>query len=317
MSCRTAITAGVAALATAALAIGVARAQAPAPAPKNSPTQPAASQPPPARAPVSGPAKPVEAGELTPHRAIYDITLDGTRSAASVTDMTGRMVYELTGSACEGWTQNMRFVSRMTNQEGSVSLTDMRSSSWEDGVAKAFRFNSSQYREAKLSESTSGDANREAPEKEGKVDIAKPEKKEMKLRPNVYFPIQHSIALLAAARRGETVFIADLYDGSEKGEKIYATTTYIGRERPAGYNKSLPEVATAAPLDGLRSWPVSISYFELGAEKKDAVPSYELAFVYFENGVSRRLFIDYGDFAIRGNLKEITFLEPGKCEKKP
>ena len=39
----------------------------------------------------------------------------------------------------------------------------------------------------------------------------------------------------------------------------------------------------------LKSWPISISYYEDGNDKKDALPSYELAFLYFENGVSRRL----------------------------
>jgi len=66
----------------------------------------------------------------------------------------------------------------------------------------------------------------------------------------------------------------------------------------------------------LMSWPVSISYFDPQKEKQDGLPSYELAFLYFENGVSRRLFIDYGDFAIRGVLKDITFLEATKCETK-
>ena len=41
---------------------------------------------------------------------------------------------------------------------------------------------------------------------------------------------------------------------------------------------------------------------------------YELSFRFYENGVSSRLYIDYGDFAIRGELKELTFLEEGKCE---
>jgi hypothetical protein len=136
----------------------------------------------------------------------------------------------------------------------------------------------------------------------------------MELKPNVFFPIQHSIALLDAAARGETVFQADLYDGSEKGEKVYATTAYIGRSRPAGFNKQLARAKNADPLDGLKSWPVSISYFDPGSQKADTVPSYELAFLYFENGVSRRLYIDYGDFAIRGSLKEITFFESGKCD---
>ncbi len=259
-------------------------------------------------------AQPARSPALSPHRAIYEITLDQARGGSGVTDMSGRMVYELTGSECEGFSQSMRFVTRMTNQEGTTSLTDMRSSSWEDALAKSFRFNSSQYKDTKLSESTQGDATRTAQADTGKIDLTKPAKKEVKLKRNVYFPIQHSVALLAAARKGEPLFQADIYDGSEKGEKVYSTTSYIGRQLPAGHNKKLPAVETAKSLDILKSWPVSISYFEEGAEKKDAVPSYELAFLYFENGVSRRLFIDYGDFAIRGTLKELTFIDPAKCD---
>jgi hypothetical protein len=250
---------------------------------------------------------------LAPHRAVYDIALDQARGGSGVSDMSGRMVYELTGSPCDGFTQNMRFVTRMTNQEGVSSITDMRSSSWEDALSKAFRFNSSQYKDAKLSETTLGDAARPDPGGEGKVELTKPAKKDVALKRNVYFPIQHSIALLAAARSGKSLFEADLYDGSEKGEKIYATSSFIGASRPAGYNKTLPRIESAARLDGLKSWPVSISYYEGASDKVDSVPVYELAFLYFENGVSRRLYIDYGDFSIRGTLKEITFYEPGKC----
>jgi hypothetical protein len=251
---------------------------------------------------------------LAPHRAIYEITLESARGGAGVTDMTGRMVYELTGSACEGYTQTMRFVTRMMNQEGSTTLTDIRSSSFEDATGKSFRFSSSQYKDSKLSEATNGDAARSGPSGEVKVELSRPEKKEMQLKPNVFFPIQHSIALIAAAEKGTPIFEADLYDGSEKGEKVYSTTSYIGRIRAAGYNKQLASATNAGRLDGLRSWPVSISYFEPGSDKQDALPAYELAFLYFENGVSRRLFIDYGEFAIRGDLKEITFLESGRCE---
>lgn len=250
---------------------------------------------------------------LAPHRAVYEITLDRSRGGSGVTDMSGRMVYELKGSECEGYTQTMRFVTRMTNQEGSTVLTDMRSSSTEDASARNFRFSSSQYKDSKLSESTDGGAARSGPSGEVKVELTRPERKEVQLKPNVFFPIQHSIALIAAAEKGESIFQADLYDGSEKGEKVYATTAYIGRMHAASYNKRLPVAKSGERLDGLKAWPVSISYFEPGSDKQDAAPAYELAFLYFENGVSRRLYIDYGEFAIRGSLKEIAFLEPGKC----
>ena len=254
-------------------------------------------------------------GPLAPHRAVYEIGLDNSRGGTTVSDMTGRMVYELTGSACEGYTQNMRFVTRMTNQDGAATVTDMRTSSWEDAFAKAFRFNSSQYKDTKLEEATDGDANRTGPGGEVKVELSKPSKKGLRLKRDTYFPVQHSIALLAAARKGDRIFLADLYDGSEKGEKVYATASFIGRAKPAGYNRTLPVVPSAERLDALASWPVSISYFEEGSEHKDAVPSYELAFLYFENGVSRRLYIDYGEFSVRGELKSLTFLEPTKCTK--
>jgi hypothetical protein len=84
-----------------------------------------------------------DAKVLAPHRAVYEITLDRSRGGSGVSDMSGRMVYELKGSECEGYTQTMRFVTRMTNQEGSTVLTDMRSSSTEDASARNFRFSAS------------------------------------------------------------------------------------------------------------------------------------------------------------------------------
>jgi hypothetical protein len=253
---------------------------------------------------------------LSPHRAVYEMTLAASRGGSGVTAVSGRMVYELTGSACEGYTQNMRFVTQMTNQSGTAAVTDLRSSSWEEGNGKRFRFNSSQYRDEKATEVTAGDAARGNAADDVKVELTKPAKKGLSLRSGVYFPVQHSIALLKAAKAGKTTFRADLYDGSEKGEKVYDTVSFIGRPVPPGGNRKLPAVKNAEALDRLAAWPVSIGYFEPGSDKLDAVPVYELTFWFFEDGVSRKLFIDYGEFAINGELKEITFHAPSKCEQK-
>jgi hypothetical protein len=252
---------------------------------------------------------------LSPHRAIYEMTLATTRGGSGVTAVSGRMVYELTGSACEGYTQNMRFVTQMTNQGGTAMITDLRSSSWEEGSGRRFKFSSSQFRDEKPTEATAGDAAR-ANADDIKVELTKPAKKGLSLSARVYFPIQHSIALLQVAKEGKTAFRADLYDGSEKGEKVYDTVSFIGRRRPPGTNQQLPRVKDADALDQLEAWPISIGYFEPSSDHSDAVPVYELSFLFFENGVSRDLYIDYGEFAIRGELKEITFLAPSKCEKK-
>ncbi|MCB1547055.1 MAG: cell envelope integrity EipB family protein [Hyphomicrobiaceae bacterium] len=258
---------------------------------------------------AAGPGDPVV---LSPHRAVYDFRLDSARSGGGVSDLTGRMVYELVGSPCEGYTQNMRFVTRMIGQNGTAVVTDMRSSSWEEALGRRFRFNGTQYRNSKLEETTAGDASRPA-KGDVKVTLSRPKKRDFPISREVLFPIQHSIRLIQEARAGKDVFHADLYDGSEKGEKVYATTAIIGKAFAGSGNKGLPTVKNAERLEKLAAWPVSISYFEPKKQRQDSLPTFEIAFRFYANGVSRRLFIDYGDFAIRGELKEIEFLEPSKC----
>ena len=205
---------------------------------------------------------------MAPHRAVYEMSLATARGGTGVTAVSGRMVYELTGSACEGYTQNMRFVTQMVNQGGTAMITDLRSSSWEEGNGKRFRFNSSQYRDEKATEITAGDAARANTADDVKVELTKPAKKDLSLSARVYFPVQHSIALLAAAKAGKAIFRADLYDGSEKGEKVYDTVSFIGPRRPPGSNQKLPQVKNAERLDQLAAWPVSIGYFEPGSDKQ-------------------------------------------------
>jgi hypothetical protein len=257
-----------------------------------------------------------EAIVLSPHRAIYELTLATSRGAAGVSSVVGRMAYDLTGSPCEGYTQGMRFVTRMTNQNGNTVVTDLRSSTWEDGTGKRFRFDSSQYRDEKATEVTAGDAVRPGTGADIKVELTKPARKNLSLPARIYFPVQHTIALLQAAKASKASFRADLYDGSEKGEKVYDTVAAIGRAQAPGANRGLPTVKNGERLAGQRAWPVSIAYFEPGSDRSDALPVYELAFLMFENGVSRSLYIDYGEFSLQGELTDIVFHEPSKCEAK-
>jgi hypothetical protein len=268
--------------------------------------------------PSNGYAQTTDGIILAPHRGVYEMSLGQARTGSSVTSVKGRMVYELTGTACEGYTQNMRFVTEMASQEGQSTLTDLRSSTWEDGQASIFRFNSSTLRNDKPAEASMGDAQRAGGQGAITVDLTKPAKKTMTLKAGTYYPVQHTIALLLAAKAGRTSLRADLYDGSEKGDKAYDTLARIGKASAAGTNAALPAVKdnASAPLDAQASWPVSISYFEPAKDGQDQTPVYELSFLMFANGVSRKLVIDYGEFSIKGELTQITFLDQPKCDPK-
>lgn len=255
-------------------------------------------------------AQPVK---FSPHRAVYDIQLARTGAASGVNELDGRLVYELKGSPCEGYEQAMRFVTRTSTQDGELQVTDLRTTSWEDAPAKRLRFTSRNYQNAKLSEETQGDARRPDTSSPAKVELVKPSRSESGLPANVYFPIQHSIAVLEAARSGSLMLSADLYDGSDSGRKIYNTSTVIGFEGKPGTFKFPALAENGRRLTAAASWPVSISYFEKKSGKGDAVPSYEMSYRFHENGVTSELTIDHGEFAFKGKLKELTFLPEATC----
>jgi EipB-like len=103
---------------------------------------------------------------------------------------------------------------------------------------------------------------------------------------------------------------ARIYDGSEKGQKIYETTAVIGQRVPPGEAK-IEAVAKERGLSELASWPVSIGYFE--DKGGDLTPSYQIDFRLYENGVSRELLIDYGGFSVHGTLTALEYLKTPEC----
>jgi len=253
------------------------------------------------------------ASKLVPHRAIYEMTLDEALSASGITGIDGRMVFEFTGSPCDGYSLNMRMVTQMTDSQGEINLTDLRSSTWEQGDGKKFRFQSAQYLNDKLGDVTMGRAVRDTPKAPVEVKLSQPSRSELNLTGPVFFPTQHSIALIEKALAGQKVFQARIYDGSEKGRKVYETTAFIGVEvKPGSEGTKLEAPAKENRLGDMPSWPVSIGYFD--QTNGDLTPSYQIDFRLYENGVSRELLIDYGDFSIHGTLTSLEYLKVKDCK---
>ena len=267
---------------------------------------------------LSGPAAALAAKEtikLAPHRAVYQMTLDDARSASGITGIDGRMVFEFSGSECDGYTLNMRMVTQMTDTQGQTNLTDLRSSTWEQGNGQKFRFQSAQYLNDKLGDVTMGRAVRATPDMAVQVKLSQPSPAELNLSGQVLFPTQHSFALIDAAREGQRLFQAQIYDGSEKGKRVYDTTAFIGKPVAPGTDQKLEAPAKDKGLAELVSWPVSIGYFE--SKGGDLTPSYQIDFRLYANGVSRELLIDYGDFSVHGTLTSLEYLKAEECHSLP
>ena len=255
----------------------------------------------------------VHGATLAPHRAVYELTLGDTGAGSNVTDIRGQLVYDFNGSACHGYTLNTRLITEVFDRDGKPSTSDIRTESWEDAEGKRFRFSTSQFANGKLSDSTKGTARRLV--RNGNavlVELEKPKKSAFTLTGKVFFPTQHSLSLLKAALAGRNRLQADIYDGSEKGTKVYETTGVIGAPLELSANSQLPSIKNSGLLDTIPSWPVVVSYYEQG-QKKDGLPSYEVSFRMYANGVSRKLKLDYGTFSLDGELSSIEFFEPKPC----
>jgi hypothetical protein len=260
---------------------------------------------------VATPAPGAAAIEFIPHRAVYDLTLAKSRGKSSMAAVRGRILYDFTGSSCEGYALQFRQVSELDSGEGKVVLSDLRASTWEDGAAKTFRFHSENFLNQRLTEAVDGIAER------GKdqvtVDLRKPSDHQMKIDVDVVFPTEHMRRIVEAARAGKTILELPAYDGSDNGRKVYNTLTVIGRPITPEKVPSTDAVSAEKALAGLQRWPVTISYFEKGAKPGEQTPVYAIGFEVYENGVSRELLLDYNDFAITGKMTTLEIKTAKPC----
>jgi hypothetical protein len=253
---------------------------------------------------------PAFAAPLMPHRAIYDLALDPTQPGTQVDKARGRIAYQLTGNACEGYTITLRQVTALDTGEGQETVSDLRSESWESGNAANYRFKSKNFVNQEVREDVIGNVARQSKDAIA-VRVTKPKPASFVLRGKVFMPTEHTREVLAAAERGEKLLSANIYDGSPDGRKIYETLTVIGAAvLPDG---KTPPVSPA--LAGVKRYPVTISYFEMG--KTDRLPAYTLAFDLYENGVSSALRLNYGNFALKGKLSSVEFLPQKPCATQP
>jgi hypothetical protein len=242
------------------------------------------------------------AGELASHRAVYELKLAHTRGNSPAVAARGRILYDFSGNACDGYVLQFRQVSELDNGEGKVTLSDLRSTTWEDGEARKFIFKSQNYLNETLVDSVDGQAERQRDKVA--VRLTQPAAKTFDLDAAMVFPSDHMRRIIEAAREDKNILELPVYDGSEKGEKVYNTLTVIG---PAiAPSERLPTDAAAGEprFAGLKRWPVTVSYFDKTA-RDDQAPVYSIRFELYENGVSRALMLDYTDFSISGELTSI------------
>jgi hypothetical protein len=252
--------------------------------------------------------------QLAPHRAVYDLSLMRAGSSNGVESARGRIAMEFGGDACDGYTLKYRQVTILNSSESGPNTLDIQTATYETGDGRSMHFKSTSLRQGMVKDGeVDGDA-RITPQGTLNVDLKQPKRTAFEAPGETVFPTEHLKRLIEAGRRGDTTLSVRVYDGSNKGDKVYDTLGLIGRRiEPGAAQASLEEPVRKDNLAAMARWPITISYFEEG--KADRTPVYTISFELYENGISRDLKLDYGDFVLRGELKSLDLQAPSPCQR--
>jgi len=244
------------------------------------------------------------------HRAVYDLSLGKATGGVAPSAARGRIVYEFTGSPCEGYVTNFRQITEIQSDESGSRTSDMRSTTFEEGDGSGFRFKTDSYIDGKLAESVDGKASKN-PHGGLSVALTKPAQVKSDFEPGPIFPTAQMMQVVEVARKGGKTDEVKVYDGSDGGMKLFDTLSVIGSEASGQSTDAL--TSNSEGLKGVRRWPVTVSYFD-GA-KKDGEPNYVLGFELYENGVSGALNINYGNYVLTGKMSKFELLPQKACTK--
>jgi hypothetical protein len=248
---------------------------------------------------------------LAPHRAVYDMKLREATDRSGIQAMSGRIVYEVTGNECDGLTVRYRFVTSIATSAESWQ-TDQQTSTFESPDGRTFNFHTRSMVGDQVESVVRGSASRGG---DGvTVELSQPASRRLELPP-ASFISTHLVEVLRAAESGETLVKSDIFDGSDKADEIVASSTFIGAAKLAPKPFDGESAASIGPLENLKAWPVTVSYFEKTSQASaETTPMYQASFLLYPNGISRRLIMRYPDYSLTGNLASLEMLPKEPCK---
>ncbi len=246
------------------------------------------------------------AENMLAHRAAYRLKLDSLRDNASIAQAEGIMLFEVI-DACDAWASRQRFTLLVGDRDGNVIETTSDYATLEAKDGSSLRFSLTQMTGGAITSRVSGEAT--ITPAGGRVRYQEPAATEEPLPEGTILPMIHTLRSLAAARNGQRIFVAPLFDGTSADGAQDTTTIISGGWQPPQANADFPM------LSSLHSARMRIAFFDRNAGGQGggaATPDYEVSMRYFENGVADELKMDFGEFVVDGRLGELQAI-PSPC----
>ena len=255
---------------------------------------------------TAGAAAPaLAADELATGTATYEVYLDPSKPSLFA-GLSGRVVSTVT-LACHTYHTSLDMIADVVGTKGAPVTLETRALTVEDGDTLEFDIRNKLGGE-EIGHSR-GSATRTA---DGlKVTLEKPARKTIEIKGPALFPMEMVKGAFAAAKSGKTFDQFSVFDGSGHGARVWAVSAVIGAPR-ATDPLSEGRAAWEPALAGLRSWPITFTYFPSQAPG-ESVPAFQSLANMFENGFANAALYDFSEFATKLKLIEFKPSEPTGC----
>jgi len=247
-------------------------------------------------------ASPATIAAVTPHRAVYAMSLERAASGSGINDAVGQMLFEW-GDACDGWTMEQRYNLTMRYNEQDDSEIVITFVTWESKDGRRYRYNVRKLRDSEPTEELRGVATIPSLSQPGQAKFSKPSEEPVALPKGSMFPTAHTLLMIEAAKRSETFLSRAVFDGGA-AEGPSQVSAGIGKETPG-------DPKAENPLLRDRWWPVRMAFFP--PDSQGANPDYELGMSLQANGIARDMRLDYGNFVLRATLTKLEAMPKPTC----
>lgn len=247
----------------------------------------------------------VAAVELTPHQAVYRMSLESSTRGSDVVAADGTMLYRF-ARECDGWTVENRTLLTLadTNDKEMQSLWTF--ASWESFDGQRFRFHTRYLQDGATIERLEGDAALDSAGAGGRVRFTQPEAREMPLPEGTLFPTEHTRTVIAAAEGGRKILAKVLFDGASL-DNPYRVNAVFGPLSASAAER----LAAAAGLPPGPAWWSRMAYFPYRSRAEQ--PEFEIGAHYRADGIADRIVQVYENFSLIVRLKELEVLPPPDC----
>lgn len=259
--------------------------------------------------------KPQSNDSLAPHKALYDVRLNSSKSGSQIINISGKMYYEWKPS-CEGWITNHRFTLNYEYADNAPLSISSDFSTFESFDGQSLNFSSRRKRDGEVYEELRGKTVMNKDDTE-RAEYSLPEGLSYDLAKGSLFPTGHTIALLDAAKNGKKFLSAQVFDGSDDDGPV-DINAFIGKKINDNVavlkNQNFKQASNSnidASLVSVPAWNIRMAFFPIN--NPDASSDYELSMVFHENGIISDMMIDYADFSVHQKLVALEKLKPETC----